>query len=195
MKSTKEIFKMPKAVTVMGRSSSITNSFVNGIVPVVEPNDEEIYTAIKILEENPEDMRCIYCGNPMTEWDHLFPLVKDKRPTGYITEIRSLVPACGKCNQSKGNSDWKEWMTGNALQSPKTRKESNLDPRIVLIEKYIEWGNPKRKHYIFSEIIDNDLWEKYWGNRENIIAAMEESEVTMKKIKKILEEKIVDNDE
>ncbi|KAA6329713.1 CRISPR-associated endonuclease Cas9 [termite gut metagenome] len=192
MKLTKKIFKMPKAVTVMGRSSSITNSFVNGIVPVVEPNDDEIYTAIKILEENPEDMRCIYCGNPMTEWDHLFPLVEDRRSTGYISEIRNLVPACGKCNQSKGNSDWKEWMIGDAPQSPKTRNIPDLDHRIGLIEKYIEWGNPK--FYDFSKIIDNDLWEKHWGNCENIIAAMKESEDTMKEIKKILEEEIVGSD-
>ena len=28
---------MPKAVTIMGRSSSITNSFYNGIVPMLVP--------------------------------------------------------------------------------------------------------------------------------------------------------------
>ncbi|KAA6336987.1 hypothetical protein EZS27_014895 [termite gut metagenome] len=195
MKSTKEVFKMPNAVTIKGRLSSITNSFVNGIIPVVKPNKEELDTAIKILEENSEDMRCIYCGDPMTEWDHLFPLVEGTRPTGYISEIRNLVPTCGKCNQSKRNINWKEWMTSGVPQSPQTRKIADLDHRIELIEKYIGWGNPKRKHYIFSEIIDNDLWEKYWGNHENIIAAMEESEVTMKKIKKILEEKNVDKDE
>ena len=42
--------------------------------------------------------------------DHLRPLVKDKEPTGYISEIHNLVPSCGKCNQSKGNKEWKAWM-------------------------------------------------------------------------------------
>jgi hypothetical protein len=35
---------------------------------------------------------------------NLFLLVEEKEPIGYISEIRNLVPVCGKCNQSKGNS-------------------------------------------------------------------------------------------
>jgi hypothetical protein len=183
-----KIFNMPNAVTVMGRSSSITNSFVNGVIPVIKPSEEEIDTAITILEENPEDMKCIYCGDAKTEWDHLFPLIKDKEPTGYISEIRNLVPACGKCNQSKGNSDWKEWMNGDAKQSPKTRKISDLDHRIELIEKYIEWGTPKI--YDFSKIVGTELWQKHWDNYKSIINAMEDSTKTLNEIKEILRKSI-----
>ena len=52
---------------------------------------------------DPDNVACAYCGNAMTEWDHLNPLVMDKQATGFITEIQHLVPACGKCNQTNGN--------------------------------------------------------------------------------------------
>ena len=31
------VFKMPVPVKIKGRTSSITNAFVNGIIPVIEP--------------------------------------------------------------------------------------------------------------------------------------------------------------
>ncbi len=124
-------FQMPKAVKIMARTSSVTNSFVNGIIPVVHPTDAEIEKALEILGMTPKDVRCSYCDDPYTEWDHLRPLVKNRRPTGYITEIRNLVPACGKCNQSKGNTDWRDWITGPAKLSPLTRAVPGLEDRIA----------------------------------------------------------------
>ena len=99
-------FSMPKASKITGRSSSITNAFVNAIVPKVLPNSEQIESALKTLRISSNMVVCCYCGDTSTEWDHLRPVVRDKKPTGYISEIANLVPACGKCNQSKGNKDW-----------------------------------------------------------------------------------------
>jgi hypothetical protein len=42
-------FVMPKPVRTAGRSSSITNSFVNGIAPVVSPTEAQIDEALEIL--------------------------------------------------------------------------------------------------------------------------------------------------
>jgi 5-methylcytosine-specific restriction endonuclease McrA len=114
-------FQMPTPVSIMGRSSSITNSFINAIIPVVLPTEDELREALSILQMSADDLRCAYCGDRSTEWDHLRPLVVNQRPTGYISEIGNLVPACGKCNQSKGNKPWRSWMEGTAPQSPKTR--------------------------------------------------------------------------
>jgi hypothetical protein len=61
-------------------------------------------------------LRLLWRGDD--NWDHLRPLVKNKLPTGYISEIRNLVPSCGPCNQSKGASDWRAWMRGKARGSP-----------------------------------------------------------------------------
>ncbi len=102
-------FKMPKPVKISGRSSSITNSFVNAIIPVIVPTEPEVAKALEILGMGDRPV-CSYCGDPFTEWDHLRPLIVDKKPTGYISEIHNLVPACGKCNQSKGNKHWRTWM-------------------------------------------------------------------------------------
>ena len=119
--SPRALFKMPKAVRIMGRRTSLTNAFVNGILPCVVPSDAEILEAIRILGLRRTDLRCAYCNDKFNEWDHLRPIVRDGRPTGYITEIANLVPCCSPCNQSKSGTDWDEWITGPAKKSPKTR--------------------------------------------------------------------------
>lgn len=121
-RAASKAFKMPRPVPIAGRTSTITNSFVNGIIPVAEPSDEEVEDALRVLGMSPDDVRCAYCGDPATEWDHLRPIVSGKRPTGFISEIRGLVPACGKCSQPKGGSDWREWITGPAPLPPASRE-------------------------------------------------------------------------
>ena len=136
-------FRLPNAVTIMGRSSSITNSFINGIIPIIKPTLNDIEMALSILEQNHENILCVYCGDSMSEWDHLNPLVRNKESTGYITEIGNLVPCCGKCNQSKGNKNWKEWMNGDAKLSPKSRGIKNIKERIIILERYEKWKEIK----------------------------------------------------
>jgi len=126
------VFRMPTPVRITGRTSSITNSFVNGIIPCIVPTEAEIRKVLEVLGMNEQTIRCAYCGDTYTEWDHFHPLIRNKRQTGYISEIHNLVPACGKCNQSKGNSYWKEWILGYARLSPKTRNKENLD---MIIER------------------------------------------------------------
>jgi len=101
---------MPNFQTMVSRKSSITNAFVSSLIPVIEPVDQDIVDALRILGMSPDDVRCAYCGDKSTEWDHLRPLVVNRRPTGYISEIANLVPSCGKCNQSKGNKNWLKWI-------------------------------------------------------------------------------------
>jgi hypothetical protein len=74
-------FQMPNAVTIMAQTSSITNAFYNGIIPVVEPTEAEIDNALNILEIDQNDVRCCYCGDAASEWDHLRPLIIDKKYT------------------------------------------------------------------------------------------------------------------
>lgn len=105
---------MPSLQTMVSRKSSITNAFVGAVIPVVVPTMEEIEESLAILRMDPENVQCAYCGDKASEWDHLRPLVVKRRPTGFVSEIANLVPACGKCNQSKGNQPWKTWMLGNA---------------------------------------------------------------------------------
>lgn len=179
---------MPKQVTVKARSSSITNAFFNGIIPQIEPTDEEVEDALKVLGMTAETVCCAYCGDKMSEWDHFHPLVVDKKPTGYITEIHNLVPSCGKCNQSKGNKEWKEWMNSNAQKSPKTRGVANLEQRIKQLEEYENHFKPK-KHDI-KAIVGEELWKKHLKNLNDIINMMNVAQHTSDEIQEILKNKI-----
>src|SRR3990172_9956740 len=109
---------MPAVPTMVSRKSTITNAFVSAIIPLIPPSHDEIDEALRILGMEPLNVRCAYCGDKATEWDHLRPLVLKRRPTGFVSEIANLVPSCGKCNQSKGNTPWRDWMLGKATLSP-----------------------------------------------------------------------------
>ncbi|MEH6942048.1 HNH endonuclease [Bacillus sp. JJ722] len=176
------LFKMPTPVKITGRTSSITNAFVNGIIPCIVPTDKEIRIVLEILGMN-ASIRCAYCGGNYTEWDHFRPLIHNKRPTGYISEIHNLVPACGKCNQSKGNSYWRDWILSDAKLSPKTRNIRNLNVIINHLEEYEARCRPTRLNFQFQEMVGKDLWEKHWENCEKLHRMMHESQKLSDKIK------------
>ena len=163
-------FRMPAAQTMKARKTSITNAFVSALIPLIPPSLEEIDEALRILGMEPHDVRCAYCGDKWTEWDHLRPLVMKRRPTGFISEIANLVPACGKCNQSKGNKPWREWMLSQAKLSPTGRGITNLNQRIERLEAYERWRSPTKLD--FNAFIPSDTWEHYWSLCERVIEDM-----------------------
>lgn len=168
----KAAFQMPSVQTMMSRKSSITNAFVSALIPVIVPTIEEIDQALTILRMNPSDVRCAYCGDPATEWDHLRPLVIKRRPTGNISEIANLVPSCNKCNQSKGNKPWREWiMNANARRSPTGRKLIGVSERVSRLEEYERWRTPTCVdiHAVIGEV----EWEKYWALCDAVIAELQ----------------------
>jgi hypothetical protein len=156
-----DAFRMPSVQTMVSRKSSITNAFVNAVIPIRMPTLEEIEKALAILGMDPTDVRCAYCGDRMTEWDHLRPLVKKSRPTGFITEIANLVPSCGKCNQSKGNTDWAKWMLSQtAKHSPTKRGIADVAARVARLEDYEKWLTPTMID--FEAVLGIDEWGNYW---------------------------------
>ena len=153
---------MPTPVKITGRLSSITNAFINSIIPVVPPTEEQVAEALQVLGMTKESFQCAYCGNAASEWDHLRPLVKGKQPTGYISEIHNLVPSCGKCNQSKGNKDWRTWIRSAAPHSPTRRGISDLEERVKRLEAYDAHTAPTCMD--FSSIVAQDAWVQHWKN-------------------------------
>jgi hypothetical protein len=111
-------------------------------------------------------------------------LVIDKRPTGYISEIHNLVPACGKCNQSKGNKHWRTWMFGTAKLSPSSRGVSGLEGKAERLETYENWLPPTRLDLL--GLVGADLWEQHWDNHSRIIASMTSAQVTAAKIRETI---------
>ena len=181
---TRNTFQMPSPMKITGRTSSITNAFVNSIIPSIYPSDDEILEALNILDITPESVECAYCGDPSTEWDHLRPIVRDKQPTGYISEIGNLVPACGKCNQSKGNKYWHDWILSDARLSPKSKGVENLQTRIARLDAYEKWRS--RPPLDFRSIVGDGTWSQHWQNHDRIVQVMRDSQHLADQIKVII---------
>ncbi len=186
---SKKIFRMPTPMSIMGRTSSITNAFVNGIIPCLKPSAEEIKKALDILDLDPTDLRCSYCSDKASEWDHLRPLIVDKKPTGYISEIHNLVPSCGKCNQSKGNKNWKDWIVGPAKLSPKSRGIEGLENKIKNLKKFEKWK--KVIPLDFESIVGKKKWKIHWENHKEIMMLMKVHQKHSDEIKKIIKLKFM----
>lgn len=174
------LFRMPTPMKITGRSSSITNAFINSIIPVVQPSAEEVQQALEILGMTPDTFQCAYCGSVASEWDHLRPLVKDKTPTGYISEIHNLVPSCGKCNQSKGNKEWKTWILSTAKLSPSARGIKDIPERVKRLEAYENSKAPTILN--FAAIVGPEVWARHQNNLEQVQSLMRESQELAAKI-------------
>jgi hypothetical protein len=174
-------FRLPPAQTMVARKSTLTNAFVSALIPRIEPRIEEIDEALTILGLDPFDLRCAYCGNPYDTWDHLRPLVTDRRPTGYITEIANLVPACGKCNSSKGKSHWRDWLLGKAKGSPSFRQIPDLELRALRLTTYENWREPVRVD--FCAIIGETDWQHYWSLCEAVVGDLQAAQTVADALK------------
>ena len=173
LRKPSEAFMLPRHVSVMMASSSINDSFADGIVPVIRPTDDEIVAALETLGMTPETVSCAYCGDPCTEWDHLNPLTSGTMPTGYVTEIRNLVPCCSSCSKSKGNQNWREWIISDAPMSPRSRGIADITVRIARLDRYEEKFKPMRLD--IESIVGEELWERHWRNRDAVLKAMNDS--------------------
>jgi len=176
--------QLPAQMSVTGRSSSITNAFINAIIPVAEPTEEEELEALRILEMDPQDIRCAYCGDKSTEWDHFRPIISDQEPTGYITEIANLVPSCGKCNQSKGKSNWRTWMESNARLSPKSRGVPDLSARIKRLQMYEAWRQPRKID--FAAVVGPEMWRRHRENWRSVLDLLKQSQELAGEIRTII---------
>jgi len=179
-------FKMPKPVKIMGRSSSITNSFINGVIPCIQPKDEEVQEALKVLGMESK-ITCAYCGGNYTEWDHLNPLIQDRKPTGYFSEIHNLVPACSTCNSSKGNKNWIDWITKTDSKYVRLLKgKYGYEERIEKLKEYERRFTPRKINF---ESIEG--WKEYIDTRDSIFNAMRESQEKSNIIQKELRDNYV----
>jgi hypothetical protein len=140
---------------------------------------------------NNDSFQCAYCGDTASEWDHLRPLVIDKKPTGYISEIQNLVPSCGKCNQSKGNKNWKLWITSEAKLSPASRGISNIENRIAKLTDYEKWEIPTKID--FEAVVGQKKWQQHWDNWQLVIDTMKTSQLLANEIKELLANDIPQN--
>lgn len=101
------------------------------------------------------EMRCVYCGsNEVSRWDHLVSI-----NDGGETVVGNMVPACQKCDDSKRNMNYEEWMKSAVPGSPKSRNVFDIDKRIEKIQQYMD-----EYHYVpknFIEKLSNEGQEEF----------------------------------
>ncbi len=99
-------------------TSLVSYGFASAIASVDVYDDDVTRASIKELGQDPDqDLSCVYCGEGATGWDHLHALVKDGEYTGRGHVLANLVPSCARCNASKGNSNWRDWMRKEGFDS------------------------------------------------------------------------------
>lgn len=174
--------KMPARIKINSRTSTITNAFFNGILPRINPTDEEVNERLNFLGMNFEK-RCVYCGKESQTWDHLNPLIENRKPTGYFTEINNLVPCCNTCNSSKGNINWKTFLENKEYKNGSGVYNNSL----CLLEKYVTKYPAKKID--FSDIDLNDLMKIYYEKLDKVLNEMKNSEEIETKLTMILQEK------
>lgn len=163
------------------RRSTLTGLFYTALTPYVEPTEAEVDEVLRILDMKRGACVCAYCGDKKSEWDHFRAVVKDRKPTGYITEIANLVPSCGKCNQSRGNRDWREWMRSKARHSPTTRQVKDMDERMKRLEAFEAWGEPVKIDY--EALAGAERWIKHTKHLDDVLALLEEAEIHAKELR------------
>lgn len=178
--------KVPKTAKITGRSSSITNAFIQAILPTKAWSDQEESTALGILGMERPILSCAYCGSETSEWDHLFPLVRNKRPTGFIHEIRNLVPACGRCNHSKSGANWDSWFQSSTSNSPTKRRIEDREKRFRRLEAFVEWGNLRPLE--FDDLAGNvETLDEYWATLVKLQADMALAQKLADRLKPLLQ--------
>jgi len=93
-----------------------------------------------------------------------------KKPTWFVTEIANLVPACGKCNQSKGAKDWKIWMLSKAKRSPTTRGKSDVGERVARSDAFERWRAPIQVDY--ETAVGRERWAVYLKKLDDFAALL-----------------------
>lgn len=179
-----KVFRMPVVQSMRSRKTSITNAFVSTIIPVIKPTAEEIAEALEVLAMTADTVACAYCGDKCNAWDHLRPLVVDRRPTGYISEIANLVPACQPCNSSKTNAHWKEWILRPSGNSPTQRGIADVSTRVARLDLFEKWREPTRID--FESIVGATAYGEYWAEMDRVIAELEKSQAMADRLRETI---------
>lgn len=168
------------------RKTTITGTFAKAIMPVLSLEASDIRETLAILGMTPEKLVCAYCGDPHSEWDHFRATARNLRATGFGTSSRNLVPACGKCNQSRGNRDWRKWIVGKAKLAPARRRPEGLQERIARLSRFEEWS--EHDPIDFTAVVPAELLAEYWEQCDAIVAALARAQAAANRIRAVVKE-------
>ena len=177
----KKEFKLPNAITLSGRKTTIAKSFSDGIAPRLQPTYEEHEQFLQFFPKVDGNHMCAYCGGRFEYYEHFRPLVIGTKPTGYGSDIYNLVPSCANCNHNKGNANWKEWMDDNR----NTGKADELAhrQRYNRLMDFEEWGKKKVIYIDYEKVVGSEKWQQYMKNYQTISETLNKMYKLQKEIK------------
>lgn len=135
--------KYPASDTLTARTSTLCRSMACTLIKREPCTAEEEQKWLQFFPNK----TCAYCGKPATHLDHLYPLIINRKPTGYGTYPGNLVPCCSQCNQSKGNLGFEEFMTSDKCEHIAIENSSlstSIEKRIENIKKFQSVFKPRR---------------------------------------------------
>lgn len=167
-------FKLPTKSDLKSRTSTINNAFAISITPYIFPSATEINAFLQDLQI--KEGQCAYCLGEANAMDHVKPLVTNGLPTGYITEIRNLVPCCSACNSAKGAKDFRVWYKSPSNIERLHKKglsDNQINDRFNILSSFID-RIPQPINY--KEILGKELWEEYLNRKAEMLALLKEDQ-------------------
>lgn len=159
---------------VSTRSSTVTGAFVAALLPHDKYDESAVNEAMIALNQDVNELNCVYCGGVATTWDHLINLVQQRKANGDGHRIRNLVPCCATCNSSKGGTPFDKWISGyvHARKGaiPGTRRVTGDRAALVtLLNNYRKDCPPRSPN-------DIELEEKLMAMRDQVLAILVEAD-------------------
>ncbi|WP_156394337.1 HNH endonuclease [Mesorhizobium sp. Root172] len=171
---------------ITGRETSINAAFVQAIIP---RNIDDEGLAALYRHAGIEAGKCVYCGGDARDADHLRPIVKGGKPSGFFHVNANVVPACGQCNQSKSGLEWRSWIRSTSAQgSPTSRGIVDVDERFARLERFEEIAGVRESvpEAELRSAVGDELWDAYWKRRDEIVHLMREAQKEAMKIEPLL---------
>jgi 5-methylcytosine-specific restriction endonuclease McrA len=109
---------------------------------------------------------CEYCETrKAVTLDHFYPIVRDRKPTVYGSDVWNCVPCCKECNSSKGGKTCAQWFASDTsrynpcgtMSSHSTRKKVNLRKKFKRYDAVFQSRCHRR------ETVDSTWWTETGG--------------------------------
>lgn len=170
--------------TSIRRGSSLRIQFKDTIT------EADIENALKILGMTAKDIRCVYCGNKATTWDHFYGLVKDKEPRIRSSSIYNFVPCCHRCNFTRGTESWEEWIDALKSRGAWWGIQKTENKRLARLRKY-QNKSRRIKDLSPTKVFKKDTWNQYKNICERVIKLLKEADTVASKLDQQLEQWIL----
>lgn len=102
---------------------------------------------------------CEYCEDrEATTQDHYYPLIINKIPTKYCSDLWNLIPCCPTCNSSKRNIlFWGEkgWFNGKSIKNP--FKNMDTVKKQNILNKFTKYEEEFQNRHYEKEVPMNEI--------------------------------------